>query len=91
MPKIKHGIILTGYTMDEGFNPKDPFRCYICKRKEGDKSIYMSLTDGDVHYEPVKVTMWMAEDQGHEMNYPLCVECVGLIKVFSIMKPFISS
>jgi hypothetical protein len=90
MANKKFGIAFTGFVKKEIFSPNEPFRCYICKRHDGEESTHISLEDGEVRHSELKVGVLVGEEKGYEINYPLCTECSVLLSNFSRMKCFVN-
>lgn len=84
--KKKAGVSFTGFTKKELFSLNEPFRCYFCKRYDGDESTYIGLEDGEIRHNELKVGVWIGEEKGYEINYPLCTECSTLLSNYSKMK-----
>jgi hypothetical protein len=78
--KTKRQIYLTGKTPKEMHsNPR--WCCYICKREEGDNSIYFEDGNTDVMPE-IKLSWYAVELAQFELHYLLCLDCFLLMDNF---------
>lgn len=82
------GYSETEYQEDKGFLAP---RCYLCKRKEGDKALchikegdYEKLYQVRLLFTHVEITKddWPHSDDGEvsKIKYLICHECIGLIE-----------
>lgn len=85
--KKKGGGIFTGLARGEKYEKGEAIRCYICKRYQGDESLFIHL-DGKMSISKLKIDMYYKTDDKFESRYPLCVECANLLSSFQNMESY---
>ena len=76
---IEKSITFTGLSKGQRYSQKAPLQCYLCKRRDGQQSMFIDNSDGKTKFNKITVNISKAEHKNVELEYPLCLECLLLL------------